>query len=338
MNLQDVFCPNPTCRDKDQRGKGNIVVHGRKRPRCKCTSCGHTFAYRYGTMFYGLRYPEETVLLVVTLVAYGCPLAAIVAAFKLDERTVAAWLQRAGDHAEVFHHQQITALDLQQVQVDEIRLKVQRMIVWVAMAITVGSRLWLGAVCRRKRDKRLAQQIITCVYNWAQQLPLVISFDGWSAYPKACRKLFREAHYTGKPGAPRLIPWSQLTLVQVVKRTRGAGGRITRWVLQGSCTMFQRLIERTQGSGTINTAYIERLFATFRGRLAVCTRRSRHPARLIDTVHQRIYLVGCLYNFCDRHRSLDNRTPAMAAGLTDHQWTVHEFLWRRPEPFWASTV
>ena len=338
MNLQTVFCPNEACCDRYKRGKGNIVAHGRKRPRCKCTSCGRTFSYRYGTMFYGLRYPEETVKLVVTLAAYGCPSAALVAAYGLDERTAASWLQRAGNHAETFHHQHITPCDLGQVQVDEMRLKIQGMIVWIAMAIAVGSRLWLGAVCRSKRDKHLARQIITCVYNWAKQGPLVISFDGWNAYPKACRKLFREPLYSGKPGAPRLIPWPQLTLVQVVKRTRSASFGITRWVLQGSCTMFRRLIERTQGHGTINTAYIERLFATFRGRLACCTRRSRHPLRQVETVNQRIYLVGCLYNFCDLHRSLGKHTPAMVAGLTDHQWSVEEFLWQRPAPFRASTV
>lgn len=338
MNLQKVFCPNEACCDRYKQGKGNIVAHGRKRPRCKCTSCGHTFSYRYGTPFYGLRYPEATVLLVVTLIAYGCPPAAIVAAFDLDERTVAVWTRRAGDHAEMFHHQHIQPGDLRQVQVDEMRVKGQGWIVWVAMAIAVGSRLWLGAVCRFQRDKHLARQIITCVYNWGKHLPLVISFDGWNAYPKACRALFREPRYTGKAGAPRLIPWSSLILVQVVKHTRNAAGGITRWVLQGSCTLFLRLIEQTQGRGTINTAYIERLFATFRGRLAFCVRRSRHPARLLETVNQGIYLVGCLYNFCDLHRSLGQRTPAMAAGLTDHQWSVEEFLWYRLAPFRASTV
>lgn len=337
MNLQEIFCRNEACCDRYKKGKGNIVSHGRKRPRCKCTSCGCTFSYRDGTMFYGLRTAEETVIQVVTLVAYGCPQSAIVKAFGFDERTVSDWIKRAGDHAEIFHHQQITPLNLKQVQVDEIRLKLQNLIVWVAMAIAVGNRLWLGARCQVKRDKTLATQIITCVYNWAQQVPLIISFDGWSAYPKACRRLFREPHYTGKPGAPRQVPWQTLTLVQVVKNSRHYD-KITRWVLQGSCTMFRRLIEQSQGQGVINTAYIERLNATFRGRLALATRRTRHPARQIETVNRAVYLVGCLYNFCDLHRSLGYRTPAMVAQLTDHQWTVKEFLFRRPDPFWVSTT
>lgn len=338
MNLEEVFCMNPACPDKYKRGAGNIVWHDRQRPRCKCTRCGGTFSYRQGTMFYGLRYPLETIILVVTLVGYGCPEAAIVAAFGIDARTVAAWIERAGEHGEVFHHQHIERLDLGQVQVDEMRLKVQSMIVWIAMAIAVGSRLWLGAVCRQPRDKTLARQIITCVYNWARPLPLLISFDGWAAYPKACRFLFREPQYSGRRGGPRLIPWPQLTLAQVVKHRRPPTWRITRQIVSGSATMFCRLIERTQGAGTINTAYIERLFATFRGRLAVCARRTRHPARQLDTVVYHVYLVGCLYNFCRPHRSLGRQSPAMAAGLTDHLWSVSEFLWCRPKPFRASTV
>jgi len=338
MNLEELFCLNAACYDRYKRGAGNIVWHGRKRPRCKCKSCGTTFSYRRGTIFERLHYPEETVTQVVTLVGYGCPQAAIVKAFGIDERTVSSWMERTGAYAQVFHHQQIRALDLQQVQVDEVRLKLQSLIVWVAMAIAVGSRLWLGAVCQEKRDKHLAQQIMTCVYNWAQQCALLITFDGWNAYPNACRKIFRDPQYTGRPGAPKQVPWQQVTLAQIVKHGRGFDG-ITRWILQGSCTMFLRLIEKTQSSGTINTAYIERLFATFRGRLALAVRKTRHPARQVDTVSNAIYLVGCLYNFCDHHRSLGHkRTPAMAAGLTDHQWTVKELFYHRLEPFWASTV
>jgi hypothetical protein len=51
-----------------------------------------------------------------------------------------------------------------------------------------------------------------------------------------------------------------------------------------------------------------------------------------------MYLVGCAYNLCWDHDSLRQaggvaegrkwrtRTPAMAAGLTDHRWTMREWL------------
>ena len=339
MNLQAVFCPNEACRDKYVLGKGNIVSHGVKRQRCKCKSCQHTFSYRRSTLFYGLRHSEEVVTWVVGLVASGCPVAAIVCVFGVDERTVAEWLRRAGIQAEAFHHQHMQPLDLQQVQVDEIRLAIQAGIVWIAMALAVGSRLWLGAVCRPSRDKQLARQIMTCVYEWAKRLPLVISFDGWSAYPKACYKVFRQALLTGRRGSPRQLPWPCLTLLQVVKHTQGQPFSLTRWLLSGSPSMAHYLLNLTQGVGTTtNTAYIERLNATFRAHLACLTRRTRCPARQLETVNGRVFLVGCLYNFCWVHRSLDQRTPAMAAGLTDHRWSLEEFLWAHLLPHWASTV
>jgi transposase-like protein len=190
MNRQAVFCPNMACQDKHEVEKGNIVSHGRGRQGCKCKSCGKTFSYRQDTMFVGLRSDEKIVAWVVGLGAWGCPVAAIVAVFELDERTVTNWMHRASLYAEAFHHQHIQRLDLQQVQVDEIRLKMQHQILWIAMALSVGSRLWLGAVCRVHRDKKLAKQIMSCIYNWAKQVPLIIAFDGWNA----CSKVFHDPY------------------------------------------------------------------------------------------------------------------------------------------------
>jgi hypothetical protein len=60
----------------------------------------------------------------VTLIAHGCPLQAIVVAFGFDERTVAAWLIRAGRQSQaVREHLVQTPRDLGQVQADEIRVK-----------------------------------------------------------------------------------------------------------------------------------------------------------------------------------------------------------------------
>jgi len=55
-------------------------------------------------------------------------------------------------------------------------------------------------------------------------------------------------------------------------------------------------------------------------------RRSRATVRQVATLTAGMWLVGTAYNFCTPHRSLSNRTPAQATGLTDHRWTVHELL------------
>jgi len=74
-----------------------------------------------------------------------------VAAFGLDERTVAAWLHRAGGHAARVHTAVVETgqVELGQGQVDEICVKVRRGRLWQAMALAVPTRLWLGGTLAR---------------------------------------------------------------------------------------------------------------------------------------------------------------------------------------------
>src|SRR5436309_9677332 len=105
MDPHCQFCPNPDCPATGQAGQGNIKVHSRKERRFLCASCGKTFAASKGTPFYRLHKGAALFVCVVTLLAYGCPTQAIVAAFDLDERTVAAWQGKAGKHAQAVHGQ-----------------------------------------------------------------------------------------------------------------------------------------------------------------------------------------------------------------------------------------
>jgi hypothetical protein len=84
--------------------------------------------------------------LVIALLVYGCPVQAIVQAFGIDERTVRNWWQRAGGHCQTFHERMLdkNQLELGQVQADEIKAKTQKGPLWMAMAMMVSTRLWLG--------------------------------------------------------------------------------------------------------------------------------------------------------------------------------------------------
>src|SRR5260370_30141009 len=125
MDPQTQFCPNEGCRDKGRSGAGNIHVHSRREHRYRCTTCGATFAATRGTRYCRLRTSVELVTLVVTLLCHGCPLQAIVAAFALDERTVATWWERAGQHGQRLHAHlvQTGQVDLGHVQADELWVK-----------------------------------------------------------------------------------------------------------------------------------------------------------------------------------------------------------------------
>ena len=178
----------------------------------------------------------------------------------------------------------------------------------------------------------------------------LLAVDGLVSYVSAFQAAFRSPlPRHGQPGRPRLVAWPNITIVQVVKRRTAAGLDIVRRIVQGSETLVARLLHCSQGGGVINTAYIERLNATFRQRLACLARRTRYLVQEKATLTAGMFIVGCFYNFCDEHESLRKplwitqrrhhwvqRTPAMAAGLTDHCWTPTElFAFKVPPPPWS---
>jgi transposase-like protein len=340
MDPQQTFCPNLDCPARGQSGEGNIISHGRKRPRSKCKVCGHTFSPRHGTPLYRRRTPELLVTQVITLVAHGCPPVAIEAAFGVQTRTVRAWVKASGEHAQVIQAALVEQpLDLQHVQADEIRVKTQAGVLWMALALMVSTRLWLGGTISKQRDFSLILALAELIGRCARRGALLLSSDGLASYPTAFARVFRTPQRTGQRGAPRLVVWPELTVVQLIKAGRGTVGMVSRLV-RGTGTGVVRGLRATAGCQVVSTAYIERLNGTFRARLACLARRTRGLARQQATLEQGMYLVGVVYNFCTFHQSLrqkdgSKRTPAMAAGLSDHRWSVHELLqYRVPPPRW----
>ena len=327
-------------------------MHSRQERRYRCDVCGQSFSATKGTLFYRLRTDSVQVMLVIALLAYGCPLPAIVKAFGFDERTVKEWWQRSGEHCRLVHEHMVEQrqFDLQQVQADEIKAKVQGGSVWLAMAMMMPTRLWLGGVISPRRDYALIEQLVAKVRGMALCRPLLLAVDGLVSYVGAFQAAFRSPlPRHGQPGRPQLVAWPDIVIVQVVKQRTAAGLDIVRRIVQGSAPLVAQLLHRSQGGAVINTAYIERLNATFRQRLACLARRTRYLVQQQATLTAGMYVVGCFYNFCDEHESLRlplwitprrhhwvQRTPAMAANLTDHCWTPAELLtFKVPPPPWT---
>ncbi len=352
MDPHRQFCHNPSCSARGQVGQGNIRVHSRRAERYECTVCGATFSATKGTPFYRLKKEKDLVLVVLTLLCHGCPVQAIVAAFGLDERTVAAWQERAGQHCQQVHEHLVQSgqVELGQVQADELWVKVVGGKVWMALALAVPSRLWLGGEVSAQRDLPLITRLVQRVRACAASARLLVCVDGLASYVTAFVRAFRSPVHTGRRGRPRLAEAPGLLLGQVVKQyAHRRVVSVVQRVVRGTPAAITAALAVTGGGTQINTSYIERLNATFRGALAPLVRRGRallhQPTRLTAAM----YLVGCAYNFCWVHESLrlpgaagtrrqwQERTPAMAAGLTDHPWSMAELLhYQVPLPAWVA--
>jgi transposase-like protein len=347
MNPHDLFCPQGECPLRGQKAKGNVVIHSRQERRYRCLCCGHTFVGRKGTAFYRLHTEEAVVTLVVTLLAHGCPPQAVVAAFGFDERTVRAWQGRAGTQSEQVHRATVRQgqVELEHVQADELWVKLVGRKVWMALALAVPSRLWLGGVISSRRDGDLIRDLVEQVRRGARNLGILVCVDGLASYVTAFCRAFKETVPTAKRGGqPKRLPESFL-LGQVIKSAvQCRGVEVAHRAVIGSLAQIEQRLRATGGGQVIHTASIERLNATFCSRLAPLIRRGRCLARKETTLHAGMYLVGTVYNFCCFHDSLrlllpdcrrrkwQARTPAMAAGLTDHRWTVDELLRYRVAP------
>jgi len=286
----------------------------------------------------GLRTPAEVVMRVIILLAYGCPIQAIVHAYEVDERTVAEWQKRAGKHCQQVHQAIVEQgkVEAQHVQADEIRVKGSKMIAWMGLAIDVSTRLWMAGVVSIQRDTALADQLLQRVRACCQAVgALLVCTDGWAAYPNSIKRAFRDkVKKTVGRGRACLEVWPGLCIATVIKQVKKKRVvEITRKMTLGTLAQAQKLLQASLGGTELNTAFIERFNGTMRERLACLTRKCRHAAHRLQTIEAGMYLIGCTYNFCFPHHELSTSkhhgypcTPAMAAGLTDHIWSVWELL------------
>ena len=326
MVLDPKLFSCPLCGEEKRIG-----VHSRVERLLKCHGCGKCFSETKGTVFENLQYPKWVVILVLSLIGHGCPIRAIEACFFINVRTVENWHEKAGAQGKWVQEQIVCngQVELGQVQADELRVKTQKGTVWIATSMSVFSRLFIWGEVSTSRDKSMIRRLFAHVAQAASSVtaPVLVAVDGFAAYPKAIRAALHTKLYTGLPGRPPHIPWPDLHIVQVVKSCQGRKlAEVVRRLAYGAWQPVYALIGMSQLlPGSINTAYIERLNATFRARMPSLVRRTRNLARTTHRLEYEMFWLGALYNFSTIHHSLA-ATPAMAAGLTDHFWSVEELL------------
>ncbi len=219
-------------------------------------------------------------------------------------------------------------VDLGQVQADELYTKTQAGPVWIATAMTVFSRLWLWGAISWERDAALIEPVIEQVRAAAQPgQPILFAVDGFKAYvtthPEGVSRpaAYGQARATAADGlgGPAHRASREAARRAAAGQHHAAAGAWQPGAGRGDDAATQVEL------GRINTAYIERLNATLRTWMPALVRRTRTPSGARERLEAALFWTGCVYNFCHVHATLAG-TPAMAADLTDHVWSIDELI------------
>lgn len=357
-------CPNKTCSQYGQKNQGNIrsiasyMTQSGKRRIFECTTCGEQFSETRDTVLFDVRTPEEKVLMALKMILVRVSLTNISFVLGMKEETVLEWLERAALKAEQINAALLRGLPVTEVQLDEMWSFVQRKVSehaaegeqespeeaddgrqWVWLSYAPQFRLILATVV----GPRTSETALTLIQKTAWIVSGIPAFfsDGFSAYLQAlidCYHTLKTFPRTGKPGRPKKPvkePHPDLVYGQIVKKKRkGRVSEITTRILCGA--------ERFAELGlSISTTLLERLNLTFRQALAPLVRKTLSFSKERSHLEQQTCFFQAFYNVARPHMSLREkitdhahrfeqtwrqRTPAMAAGLTDHVWTFRELL------------
>jgi transposase-like protein/IS1 family transposase len=228
---------------------------------------------------------------------------------------------------------------------------------WVWTAIDPVSKLLL-AIEVGPRTVEMAQRVVHqvvgtvalgCVPAWFSDgfqgyLPAILGHRGWWVHPE-------RRPDKGPVPKPRWRPLPGLLYAQVVKqyrRKRLVG--VTHRVVFGTREAVEHILAAC--GWKINTSFIERLNLDIRQRVAAVGRRVNTLCQSEDGMQHQLTLFHVYHNFVLAHASLRQPlqvpeatngrgsakrwrpcTPAMAAGLTDHLWTLQEVLRFRVPPW-----
>jgi IS1 family transposase len=213
---------------------------------------------------------------------------------------------------------------------------------WDHVAYDPEHRLVVSVVAGKRTAKNIENLVFDFKKRTDGRIMNLITSDEYKPYKKAILKAYGRTikpPRTGKPGRPkgsRRIPENGLKYATVHKhRRKGRVVKIDLRAVFGSKRDVEAAVEVSAVSNMINTAFVERQNGTDRNRNARKVRKSYCFSKDWDVHNAMTYFTMYSYNFCwpvrtlrlqDRDERWYSRTPAMAAGLTDHIWSLYEWL------------
>jgi IS1 family transposase len=327
--------------------------------------CGQPFSETAGTPFFGLKTPIKTVCTALQELAEGLGIRAVARIHGVKPDTVLEWLKKAGQHCGRLSECMMRELHVTQVQLDELWTfvrKKERMLkeweklhsewgdTWVWVAFDPLHKLIVAVLVGEHGEEEAIGFVARLRARLADACQPLLTSDSLPHYAKAILQTFgvwirpKRKGDRGRFPKPRPVPSESLKYATVHKeRKKGRVVSVTTRIIYGRKEEIQRILESL--GQKINTSFVERINLTLRllvsrlHRKTLCFSKKR-----VFLVHH-LHLAIAYYHLSRYHASLrvrlpepiptrgtgspkkwQQRTPAMAAGFTDHQWSLRELL------------
>ncbi len=213
---------------------------------------------------------------------------------------------------------------------------------WDHTAVDPESRLLLAWV-PGKRDGATCERLIRQVHDrTGGRTDVLLSSDEHAPYETAIGEVYGVSTPRprrpgpGRPPKPVKVVPADLCYATVRKRReKGRVVEVVQTLVFGTLDLLGGMLRRSTVSTTINTSFVERNNATDRHQNSRKRRKTYGFSKALGMHRAASYFIGYSYNFCWPVRTLrvrqgegpwQGRTPAMAAGLSDHVWSTKEWI------------
>ena len=213
---------------------------------------------------------------------------------------------------------------------------------WDHVALDPESRLVVSLVVGKRTEDATHELVGDFHRRTGSRVMRLMTSDEYPVYASAIRRVYGQQvtpPRTGRPGRPRktrmLVPLAVTYATVHKERENNRVVSVSTRVVFGTATAVAAALVASTVSDTVNTCFVERHNGTDRNRCSRKVRKSYAFSKDWEIHRAATAFIYFSYNFCWSVRTLRvkgddgrwrTRTPAMAAGLTDHVWSLREWL------------
>ncbi len=305
-----------------------------------------------GTALFHNHLNDDTFETIAKSLAEGVGVSTTARIQNVNKKTVLLVLSKAARQSEKVHNSLLKDLTVSECQLDEMWSfigkkeknldaieKIQGSLgdAWIWIAFDAVNKVFL-AFKIGKRTLPFAIDIVQEVKRVTSRIPSLFTSDQLAHYANALLQVYGKKIFplrkskVGRLPKPRLIPPEDLLYAHVVKEYKqNKIVSIMRKIIYGDSAKVGDILKKSLVSHKINTFAVERINGTIRHLDARCNRKTLRFSKIKINHERQLQLSLAYYHLCCIHRTLTTRfgkptTPFMAAGLTDHVWSMGELL------------